>query len=361
VNSYADGINYNHVRNGLIIGCHIQKSDDDCIALGLCENVVVAGNLMEGRTDVSTLVPVTSITRSGSTATVTYPENNFFSLAGTVVIAGADQAEYNGTFSLTPVGNGYTQGTFTVAGSPATPATGTITIRQNANAGLTTWGRGIYVGGGGGHNIIGNSMRQIKQMGIKVISEDGERVIRTLISGNQIRECCLISGLVVELHFVTDVTFRNNGILVESAAAGIEIGDWQGLTISDNTITVNAEIFCRLIHASEAALWEGRNFSSPFRRLHVLNNSLVHSNGGAGAASTQAIRVDPAAGSRWEQQHTLITGNSVFQAPGNGAGSYIGVDYCTASCKIVNNTETLGASVATGSNNTVAPTTANNN
>jgi hypothetical protein len=68
---------------------------------------------------------VTSITRSGSTATVTTAGNHGLVTGNSTTIAGAGQAEYNGTFTVTVVSA--TVFTITVSGTPATPATGTIT------------------------------------------------------------------------------------------------------------------------------------------------------------------------------------------------------------------------------------------
>jgi hypothetical protein len=64
-----------------------------------------------------------TITRSGSTATVTHTSHGL-STSDKVLIKGADQAEYNGVKTITNTGtNTYT---YTVSGSPTTPATGTI-------------------------------------------------------------------------------------------------------------------------------------------------------------------------------------------------------------------------------------------
>ena len=70
---------------------------------------------------------VASITRIGSTATVTLSDTPITPYANgdEVEIKGADQSEYNGSFTLTFVSS--TVFTITVAGTPATPATGTIT------------------------------------------------------------------------------------------------------------------------------------------------------------------------------------------------------------------------------------------
>ncbi len=64
-----------------------------------------------------------SITRSGSTATVTHTAHGLVTGAK-VVVSGADQSEYNGVQTITVTGtNAYT---YTVSGTPTTPATGTI-------------------------------------------------------------------------------------------------------------------------------------------------------------------------------------------------------------------------------------------
>lgn len=75
---------------------------------------------------------VTSITRSGTTATVTVSGGHGLSDGQWATIAGADQSDYNGRFLVTYVSS--TAFTVQVANSPATPATGTITARR-ASAG----------------------------------------------------------------------------------------------------------------------------------------------------------------------------------------------------------------------------------
>lgn len=95
-------------------------------------------------------LPVTSVTRSGTTATVTTSTNHRLQPGDTVDIAGAGQTDYNGRFVITLTGD--TTFTFSVANSPTTPATGTITVTpvvtplgevfevNNANRYLTgTW------------------------------------------------------------------------------------------------------------------------------------------------------------------------------------------------------------------------------
>lgn len=72
-------------------------------------------------------VAVTSITRVSTTATVTTTAAHPFITGDTVTIAGASPAGYNGAKTVTVTGG--STFTYTIAGSPATPATGTITAQ----------------------------------------------------------------------------------------------------------------------------------------------------------------------------------------------------------------------------------------
>ncbi len=71
---------------------------------------------------------ISVITRSTTTATVTCTAHGFVT-GDNVTIAGATQTQYNGSFSVVVVdANTFT---FTVSGSPATPATGTVICYSN--------------------------------------------------------------------------------------------------------------------------------------------------------------------------------------------------------------------------------------
>lgn len=74
----------------------------------------------------ATAVSITSITRSSSTATATTAAAHKLATGDKVTIAGAVQTEYNGTVTVTVTSA--TTFTYTVSGTPATPATGTITM-----------------------------------------------------------------------------------------------------------------------------------------------------------------------------------------------------------------------------------------
>jgi hypothetical protein len=78
---------------------------------------------------------VTSITRSGTTATVTLASANATLVTGDwVTISGAVETDYNGSFQITVSSS--TVFTYTVANSPTTPATGTI-LYNKSGAGWT--------------------------------------------------------------------------------------------------------------------------------------------------------------------------------------------------------------------------------
>ena len=74
---------------------------------------------------------VVSITRSGSTATVTLNASDAsaaYTAGQSVYVSGATQPEYNGTFTIASTSGATSGGTITyaVSGTPTTPATGTI-------------------------------------------------------------------------------------------------------------------------------------------------------------------------------------------------------------------------------------------
>lgn len=73
---------------------------------------------------IGSQVSVSSITRSGTTATVTTGAAHGFSDGAPVKISGATQSDYNGTFQIAYIST--TSFSIEVANSPATPATGTI-------------------------------------------------------------------------------------------------------------------------------------------------------------------------------------------------------------------------------------------
>jgi len=89
-------------------------------------------------------IAVTSITRTSTTATVTTATDHGFVTDQMVEIDGAVETAYNGDFQITVTGTD--EFTYSVAGSPSTPATGTIT----ANGGpllSNAYENGIFTSG----------------------------------------------------------------------------------------------------------------------------------------------------------------------------------------------------------------------
>jgi hypothetical protein len=76
--------------------------------------------------------PIVTITRSGSTATVTVGTTADLASGDTLVIYGAAQSQYNGAHVITVTGP--THFTYAVSGSPATPATGTLYYQTSMGA-----------------------------------------------------------------------------------------------------------------------------------------------------------------------------------------------------------------------------------
>jgi hypothetical protein len=109
-----------------ITGCVLDQATDSSLIIRAGAQMVAVSNSWLGLRYMLDGTPV--ITRSGSVATATMPSPHFLTTGKTVRIAGAAQPEYNGNFSVTVTGpNSFT---FNVTGSPASPATGAISVRR---------------------------------------------------------------------------------------------------------------------------------------------------------------------------------------------------------------------------------------
>ncbi len=76
------------------------------------------------------VVSITTLTRIGTTATATTSSDHNLASGMSPAIAGANETEYNGTVPITITG--LDTFTYEVLGSPATPATGTITVTSDS-------------------------------------------------------------------------------------------------------------------------------------------------------------------------------------------------------------------------------------
>lgn len=101
---------------------------------GTASTFIPSGTIFEGANGldyISTLgtsivvvsQTIASITRVGTVATATTPSDHTLATGLSIAVSGWDQSEYNGTFEITVVARN--QYTYTVSGSPTTPATGT--------------------------------------------------------------------------------------------------------------------------------------------------------------------------------------------------------------------------------------------
>ena len=412
-NGYADGINFGCVTNGVIVGNLVDGSDDDCIAVGhtaagSSNNVLIADNVVKSRTGVlygGTEEDIASITRSSTTATVTTAAAHGRVTNDSVLISGATQPEYNGSFSITVTGA--TTFTYTVSGTPATPATTTTTIQWNIGSvssitrssttatvttaavhgratndkvvivkadqseynGFftitvtspttftytvsgtpvspatgtiffgppTTWGRGIYVGHATDVSVVNNIVSNIKQDGVKVITDNASyRPTNILISQNTVYDVAINSGYGIGIYFATNIDVTFNRILNPTTGAGIECCDWQSLTISGNNITLDEDVFCRAIHASEASSIEGVNVTTPFNNLKVVKNNISLVNSGGNTIYNECIRIS-AGGAISTSSVSSITRSSTTatvttsSAHGLSNGNYILISGATQS------------------------------
>lgn len=88
----------------------------------------ISGSAIADTVPFYTTRSVTSITRVSQTATVTTAVAHGFTTGDSITMSGANQVEYNGTFTI--AGASGSTFTYTVSGSPTTPATGTITANK---------------------------------------------------------------------------------------------------------------------------------------------------------------------------------------------------------------------------------------
>lgn len=96
------------------IGTLFQNSNGDTYETLETKNISVTG------------ISVSSITRVGSEATVTTSSNHELANGFSVTISGANEAEYNGTFTVKEV-TALNKFKYDISGAPSSPATGTIT------------------------------------------------------------------------------------------------------------------------------------------------------------------------------------------------------------------------------------------
>lgn len=139
------------------------EAQGNVVFTGTATTTIPAGTLIQ-KTDgtqystdaigtiAATTISVTSITRSGTTATVTTTSDHNLATGVSVTISGADQSAYNITATITVTST--TTFTYTVSGSPTTPATGTILASfTTANVAVTAVEAGVDGNSAGGSQL----------------------------------------------------------------------------------------------------------------------------------------------------------------------------------------------------------------
>jgi len=105
-------------------------SRDAAVPTQLAVKTYVDGQVGAGIVRSSPTIGVSLLTSSGTTATVTsFVANNVY-LGDQIVVSGANQANYNGTFTVTAVNATAKTFAYTMTGTAVSPATGTITVER---------------------------------------------------------------------------------------------------------------------------------------------------------------------------------------------------------------------------------------
>jgi hypothetical protein len=161
---------------------------------------------------------ISSITRSGTTATVTTSTAHTLSDGDAVTIAGASQSDYNGTFQISYVST--TVFTIEVANSPVTPATGTITALPYTE---TYFKMTKYANAGGTNTFLHESTGTTSTMSSSVYQDNSAPINFTMrtdrLDGGSLRrkqlgELCLVgdaTGDTVMIRF-SDDDYATNSI-----------------------------------------------------------------------------------------------------------------------------------------------------
>ena len=117
------------------------KANGFVVFTGISGSIIASGSqfsassgelyeITQAKTITNNTISVSSINRVSQLATVITAGDHNLSSNIDVIISGANQAEYNGTFTITVTGSN--SFTYQVEGSPTTPATGTIFVASTS-------------------------------------------------------------------------------------------------------------------------------------------------------------------------------------------------------------------------------------
>ena len=129
----------------LFAGTSMSLASDQGVAGTCAAPYAAVPSLAQVRCSFPIRPPITSITSAAGLATVTTALSHGFTTGMAITISGANQAPYNGTFTITSTGA--TTFTYPVAGGPASPATGTLTLSRAPSIRFDGGDRVFNVGG----------------------------------------------------------------------------------------------------------------------------------------------------------------------------------------------------------------------
>ena len=365
----------NYFKDTMGDGCHVMDGDgfliennvfdgcgDDAIAAitngaaAQPQNGIIANNLILGRTTyIAATIPISSITRSGTTATVTTTSpHGITSTVGLPVAilhsgaTGGDAALYNIEAQI--VTTGASTYTYTMLGTPAASATGTLIAQPTRCFGF----RGIVVFNSKNIKISNNQILTTNSNAIALDDEYNQTAYvneEIHVSNNFLYDCNYLGGQIgnIKMYWCTRCSLTNNHVLNPHAASMLDIDDSQGLTISGNVFQQTVNQFCRGIVSSGASSSSGRTLNAS-NNVSICNNTFYLQQ----ASNNEGIRIYYLTG---KKMNNLVVANNVFFSLG---GTYCETDFVNVG-KFVNNTAIGGGTTITNTNTSGTITTVNNN
>ena len=365
----------NYFKDTMGDGCHVMDGDgfliennvfdgcgDDAIAAitngaaAQPQNGIIANNLILGRTTyIAATIPISSITRSGTTATVTTTSpHGITSTVGLPVAilhsgaTGGDAALYNIEAQI--VTTGASTYTYTMLGTPAASATGTLIAQPTRCNGF----RGIVVFTAKNIKISNN---QILSTNSQAIALDDEYNLTAYVneeidvSNNFLYDCNYLGGGLgnIKMYWSTRCSLTNNYVLNPHTVSMLTIDDSQGLTISGNVFQQTVNQFCRGIVSTGASSENGRTLNAS-NNVAICNNTFYLQQ----ASNNEGIRIYYLTG---KKMNNLVVANNVFFSLN---ATYINTDFVNVG-KFVNNTAIGGGTTITNTNTSGTITTVNNN
>lgn len=245
-----------------------KKNGDHAHSSGNGEGWPVAG--------IGTGISITSITRSSSTATATVASTAALVVGQIIQVIGATQAEYNGSHKILTIPGGGTTFTFAVTGTPATPATGTITYKVT-------------------------SLDEAQQVGKIYIQKDGGAVARAGTPLTGMEDGAGVGGLVW-----TESGYASGDVAAAIAVPVDRFGIIGGRALSIRTMAGTPSPIINSLTFSETSVGTDCGTPAQFSVAYSCSNTTSGShdlniyrqiNGGSWVL--MVTQPDPAAGSPW--------------------------------------------------------------